>query len=110
MAKHQIPEVAVADLPTDATLVDVREDDEWQAGHVAGAVHVPLSSLPGRLTDIPAGRELAVVCKVGGRSAQVVGWLREQGYDAVNVAGGMMAWQAQGRPMVSDTGQPPVVL
>ena len=51
-----------------------------------------------------------MVCKIGGRSAQAVQWLQQQGYDAVNLAGGMLDWEGAGRPMVSETGQPPHVV
>lgn len=110
MISNGIPEVDLADLPAGVALLDVRENDEWRAGHAPDAVHVPMSGLPDRLPEVPADRELAVVCRVGSRSAQVTGWLRAQGYPAVNVAGGMQAWVAAGRPLVSDTGRPPVVL
>lgn len=96
-------------LPDDLTVLDVREDDEWVAGHVDGAVHVPLSELAGRLGDVPGGRTL-VVCKVGGRSARAVAWLSAQGYDVVNLDGGMLDWEAAGRPMVSETGAPAQVV
>lgn len=96
------PAVDVTALPADAYLIDVREHDEWQAGHAPEAVHVPMSALPARLPDVPVGQPLAVVCRVGSRSARVTGWLRSQGYDAVNVAGGMMAWVAAGRPLTTD--------
>ncbi len=102
----QIPTVTVDQLPPDALLLDVREDDEWLAGHVDGAVHVPMTELPNRLADdpatVPADRPVFVVCKVGGRSARVTAWL--------NVDGGMLAWAGAGRPMVSDSGQPPEVI
>ena len=60
-----------------------------------------MSELTSRLAEVPAG-PIAVVCKVGGRSAQVTAYLRNQGRDAVNVTGGMLAWEAAGRPVVAD--------
>jgi rhodanese-related sulfurtransferase len=96
-------------LPEGLTVLDVREPVEWAHGHIEGAVHVPLMELPQRLGDLPREQTL-VVCKVGGRSAQAVGYLAEQGYDVVNLDGGMLEWEAAGRPMVSDTGQPPQVV
>ena len=108
----QIPTVsidAVPDpLPEELSVLDVREPIEWQHGHIDGAVHIPMNELPDRLDEVGGGQTL-VVCKVGGRSGQVVAWLAEQGYDVVNLDGGMLDWQAAGRPMVSDTGQPPQV-
>jgi len=109
-----VPTVEVSSLPTDAVLLDVREDDEWAAGHIAGAVHVPMMSLPQRLQYEPGpitpDNEIVVVCKVGSRSAQVTAWLRQQGYPATNLAGGMLAWEAAGRPMESTDGRPPAVV
>jgi len=96
-------------LPEGLAVLDVREPVEWAHGHIEGAVHVPLMDLPQRLADLPREQTL-VVCKVGGRSAQAVGYLVEQGYDVVNLDGGMLEWEAAGRPMVSDTGQPAQVV
>ena len=109
MTDAAIPTVALGDIPAGAVLLDVREDPEWVAGNAPDAVHVPMSQLTGRLAEVPGG-PLAVVCKVGGRSAQVTAYLRQHGYDAVNVGGGMLAWEAEGRPMVAETaGSPRVV-
>ena len=114
MLPLRVPTVDVSSLPADAVLLDVREDDEWSAGHISGAMHVPMMSLPQRLQYEPGAltpeNEIVVVCKMGGRSAQVTAWLRQQGYDAVNLAGGMLAWAAAGRPMESSAGCTPVVL
>lgn len=96
-------------LPEGVSYVDVREADEWAAGHIEGAVHIPLSLLPVRLGDLPSG-DLVLVCKVGGRSAQAAMYLGQQGFGVVNLAGGMLDWEAAGRPMVSETNQPPSVI
>lgn len=101
-----IPTVQAGDVAADATVLDVREDDEWAAGHIAGATHVPLSQLPGRAADIPDTDPLVVVCRVGGRSAQVTAWLVDQGRDAANLDGGLHAWAAAGRPLVTPAGTP----
>jgi rhodanese-related sulfurtransferase len=105
-----VPTVDVAALPGDAVVLDVREDDEWAAGHIDGALHVPMMQLPHRLQFDPGAitpdADIVVVCKVGARSAQVTAWLRHQGYDARNLAGGMLAWAAAGRPMQSVDGRP----
>ena len=90
-------------------MLDVREQAEWDTGHIEGAVHIPLMDLPQRLVDVPDGQTL-VVCKVGGRSAQAVGYLVHQGFQVVNLDGGMLEWQAAGRPMVSESVRPPHVL
>lgn len=104
-----IPTVEVEQLPADAYLLDVREDDEWAYGHAPEAVHLPMSELMGRVAEVPADRQVYVICKVGGRSAQVVGFLNGQGHESVNVSGGMLAWAAAGRPMVSGSGADPFV-
>jgi rhodanese-related sulfurtransferase len=96
-----LPSVGPGEIPAGATLLDVREDDEWVAGHAPGAVHLPMSQITGRLDEIPEG-PLAVVCKVGGRSAQVTAFLAQRGHEAVNVTGGMLAWEAEGRPMTTE--------
>lgn len=95
-------------LPKTVTVLDVREPEEWQAGHIEGAVHIPLSTLPTRTGEVPDG-EILVVCKAGGRSAQACQYLAQQGHVVINLAGGMLDWEAGGRPMVSETGQPPYV-
>jgi rhodanese-related sulfurtransferase len=113
MSSSGVPAVDVAAVPTEAVLLDVREDDEWAAGHIAGAVHVPMMQLPQRLAYDPgelADNSIVVVCKVGGRSAQVTAWLRHHGFDAVNLSGGMLAWEAAGRPMQAEDGAPPRVI
>ena len=96
-------------LPEGLVVLDVREPVEWDHAHIEGAVHIPMSLIPVRYAELPTGQTL-VVCKVGGRSAQVTAWLQQHGVDAVNLAGGMLDWEAAGRPMVSDTGQPPHVV
>ena len=110
MYPGELPTVQAADVPEGMAVLDVREDDEWAAGHIAGAAHVPLSELPGRAADIPDTEPLLVVCRVGGRSAQVTAWLVGQGRQAVNLAGGLGAWSAAGRPLVTDDGRPGTVL
>jgi rhodanese-related sulfurtransferase len=107
---QQIPAVSVSEVPEDAAVLDVREDEEWVAGHIDGARHIAMGAVPGRLDDIPDGDPLYVVCRGGGRSARVAAWLNANGFDAVNVAGGMGEWEAAGRPMVSETGTPPYVV
>ncbi len=95
-------------LPDELNVLDVREPEEWVAGHIEGAQHIPLREVPERLGELPAGQTL-VVCKVGGRSAQAVAYLAQIGHEVVNLDGGMLDWHAAGRPMVSETSQPPYV-
>lgn len=89
-------EITVAELSarTDTPLIDVREEGEFAAGRVPGAVNIPLSQLGERLAELP--HEFDVICKVGGRSAQVVTALEPRGYDVTNVQGGTDAWIAAG--------------
>ena len=108
---RSVPEVTVAEVGEDAYLLDVRDHDEWAAGHAPEAHHVPMMELLGRLDELPADRDLVVVCRVGSRSAQVVAYLQQQGWSRVsNLTGGMSAWQAAGRRMVSDDGGAAYVL
>ncbi|MDH6134714.1 rhodanese-related sulfurtransferase [Kitasatospora sp. MAA4] len=105
----QIPTTAAAAVPAEAVLVDVREQDEWDAGHVEGALHIPIGEFTARIDEVPDA-PLYVLCRVGGRSAQVVQYLVAQGREAFNVDGGMFAWEAAGRPMVSSSGAGAFVL
>ena len=101
-----IPQVSVSEIPDDAVVLDVREQDEWDAGHAPGAVHIPLGDLPARLDELPdtdAGT-LAVTCRGGGRSSRAVAWLSQQGFDVANMDGGMKAWQSAGKPLTADSG------
>lgn len=82
----------------DRPIVDVREPHEWQAGHAEGAIHIPMGEFVERLDEVPDGA--AIICRTGARSARVVAYLEQQGREAVNVAGGTVAWAAEGRPMV----------
>ena len=88
----------------DAWLLDVREDDEWAAGHADAAHHVPLGELGSRVEDLPTDRAIAVICRSGARSARATKALLDAGFPAVNVAGGMQAWQADGGEVVRDDG------
>lgn len=80
-------------------LIDVRERDEYAAGHVPGAVNLPLSELGDRLAELPA-EAFDVICQAGGRSGRAVEALSMRGHDATNVEGGTGEWIAQGRPVV----------
>ncbi len=75
-----------------AVLIDVREQHEWKAGHVAGAIHIPLGRIPTSMSRIPKGREVFVICQSGMRSRQAVAQLRKAGIEAKDVKGGMSAW------------------
>lgn len=76
-------------------VVDVREADEFAGGHVPGALNLPMSTLGGRLDELPDA-PFAVICQVGARSARVVSALEARGYAATNVEGGTSEWIAAG--------------
>jgi rhodanese-related sulfurtransferase len=113
----QVPQISVeeyAAIPAgEVVLLDVREPEEWADGHAAEAVHVPMNSVPATVAHDPgpltSDTRIVVTCKAGGRSAQVTAWLLQNGFDAVNLDGGMLAWATAHRPMVSETGEPPSV-
>jgi rhodanese-related sulfurtransferase len=111
MSAFHVPTVTVSQIPGGAVLLDCREHDEWDAGHIDGAVHVPMNAIPSRLQFEPGpltpDADIVVVCKVGSRSAMVTDWLNRNGFQAKNLDGGMLAWAAAGRPMVSETGSTP---
>lgn len=102
--------MTAADVPAGAYLLDVREPDEWSAGHPPGAHHVPMTQLPTRLAEVPKDGDVVVVCRVGARSAQVVAFLAANGWGNVrNLTGGLAAWAAAGKPLVSEDGRVPSV-
>ena len=81
-----------------------------RTGVASAMVEYPIGELIARLDEVPRQGRVVCVCRVGARSAQVAAYLVQQGYDAVNLDGGLAAWAATGRPMVSDTGQPAAVI
>lgn len=94
----------------DLFLLDVREPDEWAAGHVDGAHHIPLRELGPRQAEIPTDRPILCVCRSGSRSSMVVRALRDAGYDVHNLDGGLQAWEADGFALVDvDGGQGEVI-
>lgn len=106
----ELPEIDVETLAgllaSGCVVVDVREDDEFAGGHVPGALHVPLGDVPDRVGEIPAGGTVYVVCAMGGRSARAAEFLRANGIDAVNVAGGTQGWIESGREVQRGSGTP----
>jgi rhodanese-related sulfurtransferase len=105
-----LPSINAADVPEGTFILDVREDEEWDAGHPPGAHHVPMMTIPGRLADVPSDEQVVVLCRHGHRSAQVVGFLATRGRDnVVNLDGGIVEWVAAGRPIVTDDGRDPYI-
>ena len=100
-----VPEIDVAELArlraSGVPLIDVREPDEWEEFRAPGAELIPLGQVPERIDEVPTGGTVYVICKSGGRSAKAVELLRAQGIDAVNVAGGSLAWREAGNPVES---------
>jgi rhodanese-related sulfurtransferase len=87
-------------VPAGSVLLDVREQDEWNAGHAPGAVHIPLSDLPARYGELDADAQILVMCHSGGRSARATQWLNDAvGFEATNLDGGIVAWAGAGLPV-----------
>ena len=103
-----VAQVEVAQTPLEfdgsVVLLDVREDDEWQRGHVAGAQHIPMGDVPARIGEIDRDAQLYVVCHAGGRSLRVAQYLAREGFEPINVDGGMLSWAQAGRPVITDDG------
>jgi rhodanese-related sulfurtransferase len=99
-----VPEVSVDELAihldAGARLVDVREHSEYVAGHVPGAILVPLSSVPDHPHVFEGPGPVYLVCRTGARSGRACEYLNQLGHHTVNVAGGTMAWVGSGRPVV----------
>jgi rhodanese-related sulfurtransferase len=114
MPLDDVPEVSAeeanARVTEGALLLDVREPDEWQAGHAPNAMFVPRGEVDARIDELPRDRQIVAICRVGGRSAAVVATLNTLGFDAVNVAGGMRAWASEDLPVVADDGLPGAVI
>ncbi|NIK75478.1 rhodanese-related sulfurtransferase [Paenibacillus castaneae] len=96
------PEITTAELESQLkegksiNLVDVREPDEWEAGHIKEARSIPLSELQDRLDELQQGeQDIVLVCRSGGRSSKACDFLNAQGYKVVNVTGGMLAWPGE---------------
>lgn len=110
MRPFDVPNVSADTVPAGAVLLDVREPEEWAAGHVEGALHIPMTEIPAGLDRLDRDDDIVVMCKVGARSARVTAWLNQQGFRASNLDGGLVAWAVAGRPLVSESGAPPQVV
>jgi rhodanese-related sulfurtransferase len=105
----EVPEIDVTELARlragGVALIDVRQPDEYTAAHVPGATLVPLAMVPDNLDRVPTDGPVYVICAKGGRSLKAAEFYRDQGIDAVNVAGGTIAWLDAGQPV--STGMEP---
>ncbi len=86
------------------TVIDVRTIEEFTAGHVPGAVFMPLHVVPLRLSEFSRRSPVYVVCESGARASQACQYLDQHGYQAINLHGGMSAWRAAGLPIESSRG------
>jgi phage shock protein E len=108
---NQAPLVEVSDLPDavdvhtvasiidqdDIYVIDVREQWEYDEGHIPGVTLIPMNEVPNRLEEIPTDMDVIVTCRSGNRSGQIAEYLRQIGYDNVhNMSGGIIAWEAEG--------------
>lgn len=106
---HKIPEVSAVDAENgtvENVLLDVRNADEWDAGHAARAVWIPLGDLEAARFQLPMNRHIVCVCRSGVRSARATESLIAWGFQASNLVGGMKAWDQAGLPVVKDDGTP----
>jgi rhodanese-related sulfurtransferase len=98
-----VPTISVAELDderlAEVHVLDVREQYEWDEGHIDAAQHIPLGDLPARLAEVPDDQQVVCVCAVGGRSGRAAHFLGATGREAVNLDGGMNAWLSAGRPI-----------
>ena len=108
LPEGRVPQITVHDLATmreerpEVVVVDVREPSEWDEGHIAGAVNVPMGQAVERMRELPAGRPKAVLCAGGLRSSSVISALQRAGMSGwYNVAGGMNEWVRAGYPVIT---------
>lgn len=107
----EIPQVEVTDLADDVLLLDVREPNEYVAGHAPNALACPLGEVRASFQALPDPEGvLYVICRSGIRSQMAAEYLASQGREAANVVGGTTAWVAAGKPLVSETGDEPAVV
>jgi rhodanese-related sulfurtransferase len=101
-----VPEIGAEEAEElgDALLLDVREPEEWAAGHAPTATWIPMGELEARIDELPRDRRILAICRSGARSAAVTEALNGAGFDAVNVAGGMESWARAGLDVIADDG------
>ena len=89
---------------TGATIIDVRERYERDAGHIEGSTHIELAQIAASAAEIDRDRPVVFYCRVGARSLMAASAFRASGYEAYSLAGGLLAWDAEGLPIVPDGG------
>jgi rhodanese-related sulfurtransferase len=99
MSESLPPTEASALIDAGAPVIDVREDDEFEAGHIPQAQHVPFERLSEAAQDLPKDARVLFVCRTGDRSGSAADAFSGSGYDAVNIEGGMQAWAEEGLPL-----------
>jgi len=114
MLFRKVP-VPIVNLGTGTTLaakdvlLDVRDEDEFLAGHVPDAWFCPVAELDSIRLDLPMLLRIVCISRTGERGRDATDLLRQWGFNAANLGGGMVAWQADGRPVVREDGSPGVV-
>ena len=96
---NEISAIELLAIYKDVSIIDVRELDEYVSGHISGAVHIPLSTIPVRQNEIDKSKTHYLICEAGGRSGQAGRFLEDQGFDVVNIAGGTGALRQIGTPL-----------
>lgn len=99
----QVPEIEVDALAQqrEVPLIDVREVDEYEEFHVPGAVLLPLGEVSERVGEVPTEGPVFIICRSGARSFRAAEFLRTQGIDAINIAGGSLAWVDAGQAVAT---------
>jgi rhodanese-related sulfurtransferase len=105
-SEHAVAPARAAELIAEGvTLIDVRRPYEFEAGHLAGARNIEINELTAHAEEIPRDRVVLFYCRTGNRSSMAVDAFREAGYDAHNLAGGIEAWNQEGRPLEPEDGE-----
>jgi rhodanese-related sulfurtransferase len=114
MGADQVLDVSAEDghrmVESGGFLLDVREADEWDAGHAPEAIWIPMGELQARVAELPHDRRIVAICRSGARSHTVAAALLDAGFDAVNLDGGMRAWAAEDYDVVASDGLPGTVI
>lgn len=109
-SRFKVPSVSAAEardlVRSGAQLIDVRENNEWNAGHAPQALHVPSGQINAKVNRLKKDKDIIVVCRSGNRSRGVTSQLRQMGYEAFNLSGGMRAWQSAGGQVLDRRGKP----